>query len=103
MITETARVSATQWDAAYIAMQRERLRRLLTPWIREELKRPEFVVKVLEQKLTDARIGPLRLTVRVDRVDETAGGEVVIDYKTGRPEPKEWEKQRRQRSFIHSC
>jgi RecB family exonuclease len=71
-------------------MQQERLRRLLGPWLEEELARPEFAVKVLEARLPDVKVGPLRLSVRVDRVDETAGGDVVIDYKTGRAATKDW-------------
>ena len=30
------------------------------------------------------QIGPLHLSLRMDRVDETEGGELLIDYKTGR-------------------
>ena len=91
---KTARTSRAEWDHAYIEMQRERLRRLLLPWIQLELERPEFKVKALEEKLSDVRIGPLRLKLRVDRVDETAGSEVVIDYKTGNAETRDWLSER---------
>jgi ATP-dependent helicase/nuclease subunit B len=89
-LAKTAQLSASSWDAAYLGMQRERLRRLLGPWLEEELARPAFAVQVLEERLPDVRVGPLRLSVRVDRVDQTAGGAVVIDYKTGRAATKDW-------------
>ncbi len=87
---KAARLSGTDWDAAYVVMQRERLRRLLRPWIAREMERPDFAVRALEQELPEVAVGPLRLSVRVDRVDATAGGDVVIDYKTGRTEASGW-------------
>ncbi len=83
-------VSETVWDAAYLDMQRERLRRLLQQWLELEMARPPFEVKLSERKIDDARIGPLRLNVRVDRVDVVDGAEVIIDYKTGHATPNDW-------------
>jgi ATP-dependent helicase/nuclease subunit B len=87
----TAELSATVWDEAYVAMQRERLRRLLEPWLELELKRKlPFTVKMSEKEFRDVPVGPLRLSVRMDRVDVVEGGEVLIDYKTGLASPKDW-------------
>ncbi|MEO6817262.1 MAG: PD-(D/E)XK nuclease family protein, partial [Edaphobacter sp.] len=36
------------------------------------------------------QIGPLRLSVRVDRIDIGQGGDIIIDYKTGVAKPSEW-------------
>jgi ATP-dependent helicase/nuclease subunit B len=83
-------LSNSNWDAAYMAMQRERLSKLLGPWLDQEMLRPPFVVKELEKNLPEVSIGPLRLSIRVDRVDETEGGDVLIDYKTGRAATKDW-------------
>ncbi len=83
-LEKIAQLSASNWDAAYVEMQRSRLRRLLRPWLEQELARPWFSVKRREEKASDVQIGPLHLSVRMDRVDETAGGDLVIDYKTGR-------------------
>jgi acyl-ACP thioesterase len=55
--------------------------------VEEELARPEFAVKVLEARLPDVKVGPLRLSVRVDRVDETAGGEWLREAATGTGTP----------------
>jgi ATP-dependent helicase/nuclease subunit B len=83
-------LSATPWDAAYIDMQHERLHTLLRPWLELELERPPFAVKLSEKNFDDVRIGPLRLNVRVDRVDVGEQGDIIIDYKTGEAKPADW-------------
>jgi len=89
-LNKTAELNATAWDEAYVEMQRDRLMRLLGAWLDMERTRPEFAVKLSEKNFEDVRIGPLRLSVRVDRVDVTAGGELLIDYKTGAASPNDW-------------
>lgn len=89
-LTKTAELSETEWDEAYVAMQRERLRRLLGAWLELELERSPFEVKLSEKEFKDVRVGPLQLNVRMDRVDVVEGGEVVIDYKTGLTSPSDW-------------
>jgi len=79
------------WEQAYLELQRERLRRLLGPWLDQEMARTApFTVKQREASVTDAAIGPLRLRLRVDRVDSTEAGDVLIDYKTGIAGPNDW-------------
>lgn len=82
--------SASVWDAAYLAMQRERLRRLLSGWLEMEKARPTFVVKQSEEEMRDVELGPLRLRLRVDRVDLVEERQVLIDYKTGSATPSDW-------------
>jgi RecB family exonuclease len=78
------------WGAAYIGLQRERLRRLLLKWLDLELQRGPFTVKQREER-TPIPIGPLRLKVQPDRVDEVEGGVVLVDYKTGyHAHPSNW-------------
>jgi ATP-dependent helicase/nuclease subunit B len=89
-LRKTEQLSVSDWDAAYLQMLRARLARLLRPWLAQELARPAFAVKQREEKVSDVQIGPLHLSVRVDRVDETVGGELVIDYKTGRAATNDW-------------
>jgi probable DNA repair protein len=84
----------TGWDEAYLEMQRTRLAVLLDAWLQIELKREPFSVKLNEQRFDDAHIGPLRLSVRLDRVDESETGDVIIDYKTGTAAPSEWQGNR---------
>jgi ATP-dependent helicase/nuclease subunit B len=89
-LKRTAELSATAWDAAYLDMQRRRLHDLLRPWLELEMARPAFEVKLSEKEFNDVAVGPLRLSVRVDRVDVSAGGEIIIDYKTGLAKPADW-------------
>lgn len=84
------------WAAAYLQTERERLLRLLRPWLDYELTRGPFAVEALEKRLAGVQIGPLRLDVRVDRIDQALDadghplGEIILDYKTGQARPKEW-------------
>ncbi len=80
----------TTWDAAYLNTQRQRLSNLLRPWIELERTRPVFAVRHSEKRLADVPLGSLRLSLRVDRIDETEAGPVILDYKTGLARPAEW-------------
>ena len=79
----------TAWEQAYLAAQHRRLLALLWPWLEVELNRPAFLVDQHETEL-QAKIGPLQLSLRVDRVDETSEGLVILDYKTGPATPSQW-------------
>jgi probable DNA repair protein len=65
-------------------LEKQRLVRLVDEWLENiESRRDPFTVVQIEQSL-QANIGPLELTLMVDRVDEVAGGgRIIIDYKTG--------------------
>jgi len=90
-LTESSTIASTPWEIAYIEMQRTRLSRLLHQWLNIERSRAPFTVRLSEKDYDDVRIGPLRISIRVDRVDVTEdGGEILIDYKTGHADPKEW-------------
>jgi probable DNA repair protein len=99
------------WSRAYLAVERERLLNLLGPWLDFEAdQRAPFLVLAREQKLTDVAIGPLRLSVRVDRIDHTyaaphladdapdaestesafEASEIILDYKTGPAAIADW-------------
>jgi ATP-dependent helicase/nuclease subunit B len=87
---------ADAWERAYLDMERRRLQNLLGQWLELELLRPPFEVKVSEEVKNDVRVGPLRLRVIMDRVDVVKGAdgageqEMILDYKTGKAEPKQW-------------
>jgi ATP-dependent helicase/nuclease subunit B len=90
-LKRTEETTATTWDAVYMEVQRERLHKLLSGWLELEMERPlPFEVKLSEKEFTDVRVGPLRLNVRMDRVDIVEDGEVLIDYKTGAASPNDW-------------
>jgi len=94
-LKRTEETSATAWDAAYMQVQRDRLHRLVSWWLELELERGlPFEVKLSEKEFKDVPVGPLLLSVRMDRVDavvdEGKGGDVLIDYKTGDATPNDW-------------
>jgi RecB family exonuclease len=75
--------SATEpWTAAFLSVQRDRLRRLLSSWLHHELQRGPFTVLSREAK-DFVTVGPLRLEIRPDRIDQVDEGRVLVDYKTG--------------------
>ena len=78
-----------RWDEAYFRVQELRLARLLADWIDMELERPDFTV-VAQEEHQHLSIGPLQLSLRVDRVDLVEDQQVVIDYKTGSIHPSQW-------------
>ena len=93
---ERPRAAEPGWAQAYMEAERQRLRNLLRPWLQYESdERSAFAVKAVEDEHPDVAIGPLRLHVKVDRVDtwlqngETAG-DIILDYKTGMANPAEW-------------
>jgi ATP-dependent helicase/nuclease subunit B len=94
-LKRTDDAAATAWDAAYLEVQRARLARLLNGWLDLELERVlPFTVRGSERESKDVKVGPLRLNVRMDRIDEVEGGEVLIDYKTGLAAPSDWLSER---------
>lgn len=74
-------------------LESDRLWKLLLSLRELDGQRPGFrVATELERQIN---IGPLALTVRLDRLDELAdGGELVIDYKTGNFAPSGWKQSR---------
>lgn len=83
------------WPRAYLKAERQRLLNLLLPWLEYEARRQPFTVKSREATLEGVQIGPLRLSIRVDRVDlvgegTDSAGEVILDYKTGAAKPGDW-------------
>ncbi len=78
------------WEAAYIAVQKDRMTYLLLQWLDRELDRAPFTVTSSEQKRA-VTVGPLTLNLRVDRIDAVEGGTLLVDYKTGaRSSPADW-------------
>jgi ATP-dependent helicase/nuclease subunit B len=86
--------STPGWEEAYVDLQRARLATLLGPWLDLELERDPFSVKFSEEESRDVQIGPLRLNLRVDRVDVTEEGEIILDYKTGGAKSSQWQSDR---------
>jgi probable DNA repair protein len=106
---------ASGWPRAYLRTERQRLLNLLGPWLDYEAnQRAPFTVHAREETLRDVQIGPLRLNIRVDRVDRVHNSddpvgepedgkqvgkklsedericEIILDYKTGPASPADW-------------
>jgi probable DNA repair protein len=72
-------------------LEQERLEQLLLAWLDVERQRGRFEVAALEDAKT-VKLGPLELQVRLDRIDRLPDGrEVMLDYKTGKCSPADWE------------
>ncbi len=66
-----------------LALEQTRLERLLGAFVEQERERDEFAIVALEQA-AELRRGPVRLDLRIDRIDRLADGSLLLaDYKTG--------------------
>lgn len=75
----------------FMELEHRRLSTLLMDWAELELQRGVgFRVKTVELE-KELEIGGLVIKGRVDRIDELeGGGEVILDYKIGKPRTKDW-------------
>jgi probable DNA repair protein len=76
----------------FAALEQRRLERLLAEWLEIEKQRPPFEVLEPESE-REVELSGIRARVRIDRIDRLLadGREVIIDYKTGRASPADWE------------
>jgi probable DNA repair protein len=87
---ETALAGAT----LFRDLEQTRLERLIGEFLQLERGRQPFTVTQHEKEQT-VEIGGLALNIRVDRVDEVAGGwHVLVDYKTGKINRGAWAGER---------
>lgn len=74
----------------FTAIEQERLEQLLLEWLEQDKRREPFTV-LQQEKCQSLNLGGIGLITRADRIDQLENGErVIIDYKTGRPDPKHW-------------
>lgn len=68
----------------------ERLRSLLREWLELERRRVPFDVESLETWHRET-LGQLTIQTRLDRIDRLAdGSRIILDYKTGRSNVRDW-------------
>lgn len=68
----------------YLALELQRLEKMILAWLDIELARPAFSVVAQEHEM-QATVGTIPITLRIDRIDELADGQhLLIDYKTGK-------------------
>ena len=76
-------------------LEQARCARLIHELLETDRLRAPFTVKQQETE-TELRLGKLALRLRPDRLDQTAAGDLVIDYKTGRKLNPPWGSERPQ-------
>ncbi len=78
----------------FTGLERERMIALILEWLELEKGRAPFCVVSLEEQKT-VSVGGLELKTKADRIDRLEDGRLlVIDYKTGNPDFKEWFEER---------
>ena len=72
-----------------LAMEQKRLESLADAWLDIEAGRAPFEVEA--EHSASSTVAGLPVTLRPDRIDRLDGGELfLVDYKTGRCNPKDW-------------
>ncbi len=75
--------SAQAHQSGYLALEKQRLLKLMLDWLMLEKERPPFTVTGTEQS-AEIKLNQLTLNVRIDRIDTLENGQkLIIDYKTG--------------------
>jgi probable DNA repair protein len=78
-------------EPRFAALEQSRLEKLVTDWLEVEKERQSFIVLPLEEN-RQVSVGGIDLTIRADRIDRLDDGKlVVVDYKTSRHGPSEWD------------
>lgn len=78
------------FTAKFIALEQDRLTRLIIDWLQLEKQRTAFTVLEREQQRA-MQVGGLLLSTRIDRIDQLPDGrQVIIDYKTGDANIGDW-------------
>jgi len=72
-----------------LARECRRAEILILELLKLELTRGPFTVEATEEPL-ELELAGGRLIMRVDRIDATESGRVILDYKSGRATPSDW-------------
>ncbi len=74
----------------FYQLEKERIVDLIRQWLHLEMERSDFKV-IHHEEETFLTISGIRLRLRIDRIDQTGDGKIIlIDYKTGSIKPKDW-------------
>ena len=89
-----AAVAELELEGRFAELEKKRLAKLAREWLAVEKERPAFTIVHLEQKIP-LKVSGMEFSGRIDRMDSLeSGGHALIDYKTGRPTPNEWQGER---------
>ena len=84
-----ARFRAEPLAGRFGRLEHARLVKLAREWLDRDRERDDFEVVATEEKRA-VTVGGLGVNVKLDRLDRTANGHVVIDYKTGHCRTGAW-------------
>ena len=93
VLTEQAKKHPILLGLRFKELEHQRLLKLTMQWLELEKNRAPFEVATLEQK-TVISFGDLNISLTIDRVDTVDDKTVLIDYKTGTVNAKDWEGDR---------
>lgn len=81
-------------NSRYASIEQRRLEKLLGEWLEIERQRGPFTV-VKQEGARQVEWGGLVFRIRVDRIDQLAGGrQAILDYKSGEHAVAEWDGER---------
>jgi len=90
LIVAEARLYPQVFTERFAALEQTRLIKLALAWLDLERQRAPFEVAALEQQ-RQVTLAGLAMTVKADRIDRLeSGGEMIIDYKTGKASVNDW-------------
>lgn len=93
-VRTTSRFHPDTMSERFCFLEQQRLQELLWQWLAEERKRGSFRVVATEQRLSWRHPG-LTLSLRIDRIDETDNGHLVlVDYKSSKNTAMKWQDER---------
>jgi probable DNA repair protein len=93
VLLEQAKTHGCLQGKNYLALEQQRMSKMILQWLDVEMQRPSFNVIATEQKIT-MDFGGLKISLSLDRLDEVEGHPVVIDYKTGNVSNTAWHGER---------
>jgi probable DNA repair protein len=77
-----------------VEREKHRLEKLIESLMREESRRPYFVVEAMEAR-RQVTIAGGTFELRIDRIDSIEGGyHAILDYKSGEPRAPRWQDER---------
>jgi probable DNA repair protein len=89
VLLEQAKTHSWLQGENYLALEQQRLSKMILQWLEVEKQRPSFEVIDTEKKIT-MEFGDLKISLILDRLDKVQGQNVVIDYKTGNVSSSAW-------------
>ncbi len=90
LLAAEARKYPQVFSERFTALEQARLVKLTVAWLELERQRAPFTVAAVEQQ-RQVTLAGLEMKVKADRIDQLeSGGQMIIDYKTGKTSVNDW-------------